>query len=154
MAELGRICVYFDMLDFILKSLLITLEKQPRLPSKYTRMPFSQLIEKCQARLKDLECSFAGKHEKLIKDCRHELEMCEKLGLRRNELIHALWSPSAFQPHSATRIRIERKTGGDLETRVEEHDSESLRAVALEIRDAHGPLHALTVKFAVILGEP
>jgi hypothetical protein len=157
MAELGRITIYFELLDVILKGLLLTLERQRDLTmdtSAYARQRFSDTIKKCHKALKNLEPGFAGKHSKLFKDCREQLERCEELRQRRNELIHAVWSSSAFPPHSATRFRTAKsKDTGDSETIIQGHDLESLRAVSLEIRNAHFPLHALTVKFAIILQQ-
>jgi len=154
LAELGRITVYFDMLDFILKGLLVTLERPQDLTmdtSPYAQTRVSDIIKKCHKALQNLEPALATKHAKLFKDCREQLARCDKLRERRNELIHALWSSSAFPPHSATRFRTTKsKTGGNFEMIPQGHDLESLRVVTLEIRNAHVSLHALTMKFRVL----
>jgi hypothetical protein len=154
MAELGRIAIYFELLDSILKGLLVTLERSRDLTldtSAYTRQRFSDTIKKCDKALKNLEPGLAGKHSKLFEDRREQLARCEKLNQSRNELIHAIWSPSASSPDWATRIRTTKsKDSGNFETIIQGHDLESLRTVSLEIRNAHSPLHALTVKFRVV----
>ena len=112
LAELGRITVFFDVLNFNLKGQLITLEKPEDLTmdtSSYARLRLSDIIKKCRKALNNLEPSFTGKRRELFKDCREQLIQCHKLRKKRNELIHALWSPSAFPPHTATRLQtIER----------------------------------------------
>jgi hypothetical protein len=153
LAELGRITVYFDILDFILKGLLVTLERPHDLTmdtNPYAQTRISDIIKKCRKALDNLEPALVAKHSKLIKDCGEQLAQCDKLRDRRNELIHALWSPSAFPPHSATRFRTTKaKTGENFEMISQGHDFQSLCAISLQIRNARYSLHALTMKFRV-----
>jgi hypothetical protein len=115
LAELGRITVHFDALSFNLKGLLVTLERPQDLTmdtSAYARVGIKKLIRKCREALDNLQASIVGKHEKLFRDCRAQLEQCNEVREKRNELIHALWSPSAFPPHITTRLgMIETKVG-------------------------------------------
>jgi hypothetical protein len=130
LAELGRITVYIDALSFNLKGLLVSLENPQDLTmdtSRYARLRLSDVIKKCQQALANLQPSFAGKYKKLFKDCRAELDRCHELRKKRNELIHALWSPSAFPPHSATRLRTIETKVGTFEIVPQGHDFQSLR---------------------------
>jgi hypothetical protein len=156
LTELGRITVYFDMLEFNLKTLLITLEKPHDLGvdiSRYARKQTSNVIEKCKQSLVKLETGAPGRKPalaRLFKDCHLELEKCDKLRERRNELIHALWFPQAFPPHSATRLRLEKpKKGGVYEIKSQGHDASELRDAAVEIRNAVPQIHALIIKIRV-----
>jgi hypothetical protein len=153
LAELGRITVFFDVLSFNLKGLLVTLEKPEDLTmdtGSYARLRLSDIIRKCGKALNNLEPSFAGKRRELFKDCREQLIQCHKLRKKRNELIHALWSPSAFPPHTATRLQTIKTRSGSLQIIPQGHDLQSLRDVSLEIRNAYLALHALTMKFRVL----
>ena len=154
LAELGRITVFFDVLSFNLKGLLVTFEKPDELTmdtGPYAQTRVSDIIEKCHKALKNLEPALATKHPKLFKDCRELLAQSDKLRERRNELIHALWSPSAFPPHSATWFRTTKsKPDDNFEMIPQGHDLESLRVVTIEIRNARLSLHALTMKFRVL----
>jgi hypothetical protein len=153
LAELGRITVFFDVLSFNLKGLLVTLEKPEDLmmdTSSYTRLGLSDIIRKCRKALNNLQPSFAGKRRKLFKDCREQLIQCDKLRKKRNELIHALWSPSAFPPYTATQLRTIETRSGSFEIIPQGHDLQSLRDVSLEIRNAYLSLHVLTIKFRVL----
>jgi hypothetical protein len=157
LAELGRITVYFDMLECSLKTLLVTLEKPHDLGvdiSRYARKGTLNVIEKCKKSLAKLESGWPGTKPalaRLFKDCHLELEKCDKLRERRNELIHALWFPLAFPPHSATRLRLEKpKKGGVYEIKSQGHDASELRDAALEIRNAVPQIHALTIKIRVV----
>ena len=156
LAELGRISVYFDMLSFNLKCLLITLERPDDLGMNtggYAYTDVSKVIKKCRKALSGLESGVFGKQPKiakLFKDCRQQLARCNQLRKRRNELIHALWFSQAFGSDSVTRIGMAKpKTSGDPELKVQEHNPEELRAVALEIRNARFPLHTLMVKLRI-----
>jgi hypothetical protein len=154
LAELGRITVFFDVLSFNLKGVLITLEKPEDLTmdvSSYARLPFSDIIRKCRKALNNLERSFAGKRKELFKDCREQLAQCDKLRERRNELIHGLWSPSAFPPYTATRLQTIKTRSGSFQIIPQGHDLQSLRDVSLEIRNAYLSLHVLTIKLRVVL---
>jgi len=154
LAELGRITVFFDVLSFNLKGLLVTLERPEDLTmdtSPYARLRLSNIIKKCRKALNNLEASFAGKRRELFKDCREQLAQCDKLRERRNELIHALWSPSAFPPNTATRLQTIKTRSGSFQIIPQGHDLQSLRDVSLEMRNAYLSLHALTMKFRVVL---
>jgi hypothetical protein len=115
LTEIGRITVNFDVLSFNLKGLLVTLERPQDLTmdiGAYARLRLSDVIRKCRKAFDNLQPSFIGKHEKLFRDCRAQLNRCDDIREKRNELIHALWSPSAFPPHIATRLQmIETKVG-------------------------------------------
>jgi hypothetical protein len=153
LAELGRITVFFDVLSFNLKGLLVTLEKPEDLTmdtSSYARLQLSEIIKKCRRALNNLEPSFAGKRREMFNDCRGQLARCDKLRERRNELIHALWSPSAFPPHTTTRLQTTKTGSGSFEIIPQGHDLQSLRDVSLEIRNAYLSLHVLTIKFRVL----
>jgi hypothetical protein len=153
LAELGRITVFFDVLSFNLKGLLVTFEKPDELTmdtSSYARLRISDIIKKCHKALNNLEPSFVGKRRELFKDCREQLAQCDELRERRNELIHALWSPSAFPPHTATRLQTIKTRSGSFEIIPQGHDLQSLRDVSLEIRNAYLSLHVLTIKFRVL----
>jgi hypothetical protein len=154
LAELGLITVFFDVLSFNLQGLLVTLEKPEDLTMEigpYARLPLKEIIRKCGKALNNLEPSFSGKRKELFKDCREQLAQCDKLRERRNELIHALWSPSAFPPHAATRLQTIKTESGSFQIIPQGHDLQSLRDVSLEIRNAYLSLHVLTVKFRLVL---
>jgi hypothetical protein len=118
--------------------------------SRYARVDLSDVIKKCRQALANLQPSFSGKQKKLFKNCREQLGQCDELRKKRNELIHALWSPSAFPPHSATRLRTTKTKLGTLEIVPQGHDFQSLRDVSLEIRNAYLSVLVLTMKFRVI----
>ncbi len=151
LAELGRITAYFDTLESHLKLLLCALRRHPQLDmTRYFRTPISEVIEKCEKALEKLEANPTGRNPALLtelcKDCRLELQKCDKLRDRRNELIHAFWSPQTFPPNAATRIRPEKTIIGTYVVNPQGHDAAELRAVALEIRNAVPDIYALTIK--------
>jgi hypothetical protein len=162
MAELGRITVYFDMLSFNLKGLLVTLERPQDLTmntSSYAHTGVKKVIEKCETALQKLEATLAGKKPilgQLFQDCRQQLESCDQLRNRRNELIHALWFPQAFQADLTTQLQMTQPTkpGGLSEIVVRERSLSELRATVLEIRNAIPPLHVVTVKLRVAFQHP
>lgn len=156
LAELGRITVYFDTLETYLKLLLCALKRHPQLDmTRYFRTPISDVIEKCEKALEKLEANPTGRNPALLtelcKDCRLEPQKCDKLRDRRNELIHAFWSPQAFPPNAATRIRPEKTIIGTYVVNPRGHDAADLRAAALEIRNEAPAIHALTIKFSAYL---
>jgi hypothetical protein len=161
LAEIGRISVYFENLSFNLKLLLIKLEKLRDLSAntnQYNHTFISEVIKKCRNALAKLESGEFGKRPalmELFKDCRRQLDECKQLIDQRNELIHALWFPQAFQPGSVTRLWVPRPKPGEVsEIKTQEHNVSELRVTALEIRNLVYPLHAVTVKLRVAFQQP
>lgn len=151
LAELGRITVYFDILETNLKLLLCALKGDPLDMTRHARKMAGGLIEKCKKALAKLETKLIGKNPTLLvqlcKDCRVELDKCDKFNDRRNELIHALWSPAAFPPHTATRFRPEKAPSGLYVTNPQGHDAAELQTVAIDIRNEGSEIHAFALRF-------
>jgi hypothetical protein len=126
--------------------------------NQYNHTFISEVIKKCRNALAKLESGEFGKRQALLalfKDCRRQLDECKQLIDQRNELIHALWFPQAFQPGSVTRLWVPRPKPGEVsEIKTQEHNVSELRVTALEIRNLVYPLDAVTVKLRVAFQQP